>query len=312
MPVLGVDIGGTKIAAGVVSEAAVVLRCGVTPTLAPAGYAASIAQVYRAIETMLAPEVTAIGICAPGPLNPKTGVVINPPNLPGWHDVPLARLVSESFSLPCRVENDANATALAEWKFGAGKGVQNLIFITMGTGIGGGLVINDQLQLGIGGTAGELGHMTIDFNGPRCGCGNYGCVEAYASGPAITAMGLKAVTQGLTTKIADLCENDLNRITPELIARAAQDGDEIAKDIYERAGFYLGIAAANVCVTVGPRRIIIAGGVSQAGGLLLDPIRRTVRERVTVMPVEQVEVLPSQLGNNAGVIGVACWAAKQL
>jgi glucokinase len=124
-------------------------------------------------------------------------------------------------------------------------------------------------------------------------------------------MALKAVTQGLTTTIADLCENDLNRITPELIAHAARDGDEIAKDIYERAGFYVGIAAANISIAVGPRRIIIAGGVSQAGDLLLDSIRRTLRERVTVMPVNQVEVVQSKLGNNAGVIGVACWAAKQ-
>jgi len=180
----------------------------------------------------------------------------------------------------------------------------------IGTGVGGGLVLNGQLHLGIGGTGGELGHTTIDFNGPRCGCGNYGCVEAYASGPAIAAMGLKAVTQGLTTKIADLCENDLNRITPELIAQAAHDGDEIAKDIYERAGFALGVAAANICVAVGPRRIIIAGGVAHAGDLLFDPIRRTLRERVTVMPVDQVEVVQAQLGNNAGVIGVASWAAK--
>jgi glucokinase len=123
-------------------------------------------------------------------------------------------------------------------------------------------------------------------------------------------MGLKAVTQGLTTRIADLCENDLNRITPKLIAQAAHDGDEIAKDIYERAGFYLGIAAANMCVAIGPRRIIIGGGVAQAGDLLLDPIRRTIRERVTVMPVAQVEVVQSRLGNNAGAIGVACWAAS--
>jgi glucokinase len=173
-------------------------------------------------------------------------------------------------------------------------------------------VINGELHLGIGGTAGELGHTTIDFNGPVCGCGNRGCLEAFASGPAIAAMGLKAVTQGLTTRIADLCEHDLNRVTAKLIAQAAQEGDEIAKDIYERAGFYLGIAAANVCVSVGPRRIIIGGGVSRAGDLLLEPIRRTLRERVTVMPVEQVEVVRSELGNNAGVIGVACWAAKEL
>ena len=193
-----------------------------------------------------------------------------------------------------------------------GRGLDTVAVFAIGTGVGGGLVLNGQLHLGIGGTGGELGHLTIDFNGPRCGCGNYGCVETYASGPAIMAMGLKAVTQGLTTKIAELCGNDLNRITPELIARAAHDGDEIAKDIYERAGFALGIAAANVCVAIGPRRIIIAGGVSQAGDLLFDPIRRTLRERVTVMPIEQVDVVASQLGNNAGVIGVAGWAANHV
>jgi glucokinase len=125
-------------------------------------------------------------------------------------------------------------------------------------------------------------------------------------------MGIKAVSQGLTTRIADLCENDLNRITPELIARAATAGDEIAKDIFEKAGFYLGIAAANVCVSIGPRRIVIGGGVAQAGELLLEPIRRCMREHVFVMPVEQVEIVGSKLGNNAGVIGVACWSAKLL
>ena len=190
--------------------------------------------------------------------------------------------------------------------------MDTIAVFAIGTGIGGGLVINNQLHLGIGGTGGELGHTTIDFNGPKCGCGNYGCLEAYASGPAIAAMGMKAVSQGLTTRIGELCEYDLNHITPELIAQAAREGDEIAKDICERAGFYLGITAANICVALGPRRIIIGGGVSHVGDLLLDPIRRTLRERVHVMPVEQVEVVLSQLGNNAGVIGVACWTANNL
>jgi glucokinase len=125
-------------------------------------------------------------------------------------------------------------------------------------------------------------------------------------------MGMKAVTQGLTTRIGELCGYDLNRITPELIANAAQAGDQIALEIYERAGFYLGIAAANICVAIGPRRIIIGGGVAQVGDLLLNPIRRTLREHVTVMPIEQVEVVQSQLGNNAGVIGAACWTADRL
>ena len=144
-----------------------------------------------------------------------------------------------------------------------------------------------------------------------CGCGNYGCLEAYASGPAIAAMGMKAVAQGLTTRIADLCEYDLNRITPELIAQAANAGDAIAAQIYDKAGFYLGIAACNVCVSLGPRRIIITGGVSQAGRLLLDPMERTLRQRVHVMPVDQVQVVQGELGGNAGVIGAAVWAYSQ-
>jgi glucokinase len=255
-------------------------------------------------------EIGGIGIGVPGVLDLEKGEVLFLPNLAGnWPHVPLSATIQNLTGFPTVLLNDVRAITNGEWCYGAGRGLETVAVFAIGTGIGGGLVLNGQLHLGIGGTGGELGHMTIDFNGPRCGCGNYGCVEAYASGPAISAMGLKAVTQGLTTRIADLCENDLNRITPELIARAAKEGDEIAQDIYDRAGFYLGIAAASICVAIGPRRIIVGGGVANAGDLLLDPIRRTLRERVTVMPVEQVEVVQSQLGNNAGVIGVANWAA---
>jgi glucokinase len=186
----------------------------------------------------------------------------------------------------------------------------SIAVFAISTGIGGGMVINGQMHLGIGGTGGELGHTMIGYNGPLYGCGNQGCLEAYASGPASAVTGMKAVAQGLTTRITDLCEHDLNRITPELNARAANAGGAVARDIYERAGYYIGIAAANICAAIGPRRIVIAGGIARAGELLLDPIRRCKKERLFVMPVEQVEVVPSQLGNNAGVTGVACWAAN--
>jgi glucokinase len=255
-------------------------------------------------------EIGGIGIGVPGVLDLEKGETLFLPNLPGtWPNVPLQDTITDLTGLRTALLNDVRAITNGEWRFGAGRGVDTVAVFAIGTGIGGGLVINSQLHLGIGGTGGELGHTMIDFNGPRCGCGNDGCLEAYASGPAIAAMGMKAVSQGRTTAIAELCEYDLNRITPELIAKAAQAGDEIAKDIYEKAGFYIGIAAANVCASVGPRRIIIGGGVAQAGELLLDPIRRTIRERVFVMPVDQVEVVSSRLGDNAGVIGVACWAA---
>ena len=315
---IGCDLGGTNLRAAIVDvETGHVLHQMNISTQARDGHGVVMKRMadlfLRLIQSsgMEKDEIGGIGIGVPGVLDLEKGEVLFLPNLAGnWPHVPLSDTIKKLTGLSTNLLNDVRAITYGEWCFGAGRGVDTVAVFAIGTGVGGGLVLNGQLHLGIGGTGGELGHMTVDFNGPRCGCGNYGCVEAYASGPAIAAMGLKAVTQGLTTRIANLCENDLNRITPALIARAAEEGDEIAKDIYERAGFYLGIAAANICVAIGPRRIILGGGVANAGDLLLEPIRRTLRERVTVMPVDQVEVVQSKLGDNAGVIGVARWAAE--
>ncbi len=314
---IGCDLGGTNLRAAIVDvETGAVLHQMSVPTLAREGHDAVMKRMadlfLQLIQStgMTKEDIGGIGIGAPGVLDLEKGETLFLPNLPGtWYRVPLQATIEKLTDLPTRILNDVRSITNGEWRFGAGYGVDTVAVFAIGTGVGGGLVINGQLHLGIGGTGGELGHTTIDFNGPRCSCGNYGCLEAFASGPTIASMGMKAVAQGMTTSLADLCEYDLNRITPELIANAARSGDAIAKDIYEKAGYYIGIAAANVCVAVGPRRIIIAGGVSQAGELLLDPIRRTLRERVTVVPLEQVEVVRSQLGNNAGVIGAACWGA---
>ena len=317
---IGCDLGGTNMRAAIVDvENGSMLYQMSIPTQARDGHDAVMRRMaglfLQMIEwaEMKKEDIGGIGIGVPGVLDLEKGETLFLPNLPStWPHIPLRDTIAKLTGLPVALLNDVRSITNGEWRFGAGRGVDTVAVFAIGTGVGGGLVINGQLHLGIGGTAGELGHMTIDFTGPRCGCGNYGCLETYSSGPAIAAMGMKAVSQGLTTQISELCSYDLNRITPELIEKAARAGDETAMDIYERAGFALGIAAANVCVSIGPRRIILAGGVSQAGDLLLIPIRRTLRERVTVMPVEQVEVVQSQLGNNAGVIGAACWAAKGL
>jgi len=315
---IGCDLGGTNMRAAIVDveNGSIIYQMSI-PTLARDGHEAVMNRMAGLFLQMIEwagmkkEDIGGIGIGVPGVLDLEKGETLFLPNLPGtWPHVPLRARIAELTGLPVALLNDVRCITNGEWRFGAGRGVDTLVVFAIGTGIGGGLVINGQLHLGIGGTGGEVGHMTIDYNGPTCGCSNKGCLEAYASGPAIAAMGMKAVAQGLTTRIGEICEYDLNRITPELIARAAETGDEIAVDIYERVGFYLGIAAANVCVAVGPRRIIIGGGVAQVGDLLLNPIRRALRERVTVMPVEQVEVVQSQLGNNAGVIGAACWVAK--
>ena len=317
---IGCDLGGTNLRAAIVDvNNSAVLHQMKIPTLAREGHDAVMQRMADLIvETIRSAnlkkeDIGGVGIGVPGVLDLEKGETLFLPNLPGtWPHVPLQATMSRLTGLQTVLLNDVRSITHGEWRFGAGRGVDTLAVFAIGTGIGGGLVVNGQLHLGIGGTGGELGHTVIDFNGPRCGCGNYGCLEAYASGPAIAAVGMKAVAQGLTTRLGEMCQYDLNRITPELIAQAAREGDEIAKDIFERAGFYLGIAAGNICSAIGPRRIIITGGVSQAGELLLGPMRRTLRERVTVMPIDQVEIVRSQLGNNAGVIGVACWAADRL
>jgi len=314
---IGCDLGGTNLRAAIVDvETGAVLHQMSIPTLAREGHDAVMGRMadlfLQVIQFagMNKDEIGGVGIGVPGVLDLEKGETLFLPNLPGtWPHIPLQATIEKLTALPTRLLNDVRSITNGEWRFGAGRGVDTVAVFAIGTGVGGGLIVNGKLHLGIGGTGGELGHTTIDFNGPRCGCGNYGCLEAYASGPAIAATGMKAVAQGLTTRLGDLCEYDLNRITPKLIADAALDGDKVAKDIYEQAGFALGIAATNICVALGPRRIVIAGGVSQAGDLLLEPIRRTLRERVHVMPVEQVEVVRSQLGDHAGMIGVACWVA---
>lgn len=317
---IGCDLGGTNLRAAVVDvERGIVLAQQSVPTLAREGHDAVMHRMAELISNTITTagftsrEISGVGIGVPGVLDMEKGETLFLPNLHGtWPHVPLRDVIYKLTGLPTALLNDARSITYGEWKFGAGQGVDTVALLAIGTGVGGGLIINGKLHLGIGGTAGELGHMTIDFNGPRCGCGNYGCLEAFASGPAIAAMGMKAVAQGLTTRIGEMCQYDLNRITPALITQAAQEGDPIAIDIYRQAGYYFGVAASILCASIGPRRIIVTGGVANAGKLLLEPMDKTMRERVFIMPAEQVEIVPGKLGDNAGVMGAACWAADQL
>lgn len=317
---IGCDLGGTNLRAAVVDiQKGSVLTQKSVPTLAREGHASVMKRMAELIthtveSAALSPkDIAGVGIGVPGVLDMEKGETLFLPNLHGtWPHVPLRDTIHNLTGYPTALLNDARSITYGEWKFGAGKGVDTVALLAIGTGVGGGLVINGRLHLGIGGTAGELGHMTIDYNGPRCGCGNYGCLEAFASGPAIAAMGMKAVVQGLTTRIGEMCQYDLNRITPALITQAAEEGDAIAIDIYRQAGYYFGVAASILCASISPRRIIVTGGVAKAGKLLLEPMDKTMRERVFIMPVDQVQIVPGELGDNAGVMGAACWAADQL
>jgi glucokinase len=317
---IGVDLGGTNLRAGVVDlDSGTVLAMNTVPTQAREGPEPVMWRMAELIQSVIASSglgfqaVGGVGIGAPGVLDLEKGLTLFLPNLPGtWPNVPLSATISEKTKLPVFLLNDARSITYGEWMFGAGRGVDTMACFTIGTGIGGGLVIDGKLYLGIGGTGGELGHQTIDFNGPVCGCGNRGCLEAFASGPAIAAMGIKALIQGQTTSIGKLVDYDLNQITPEVICEAARQGDSIARDIYEQAGAYIGIAVGNVMVSIGPRKVVIGGGVAAAGDLLLEPVRRTARERVHIMPADQIVVVQAGLGLNAGILGSALWAAYNL
>jgi len=320
MLTVGVDLGGTNLRAAVVDPVSGQVRAEVrTPTRAEEGPPAVIARMADLIARAIAragatPEmVAAIGIGVPGVYDPASGVVRFLPNLPTtWPDVPLGAEIVRRLGRPTVLINDARAFCLAEATFGAGRGARTVVGLTLGTGIGGGVVIEGRLHLGIDHTAGEVGHQIIDFNGQVCGCGSRGCLEAHASGPALAALGMKAVRQGRTTRLRDLVAGDLNRLTPEVIVQAAEEGDAVAREILEEVGFYLGIGVANLITLFSPEVVVLGGGMAGAGEWLFRPLRTTVQQRVRVTPLARVRIVTAALGDRAGVVGAARWAWQQI
>jgi glucokinase len=316
---IGVDLGGTNLRAAIVdTDTGQIYFQRKCPTLASEGQAAVIQRIVELIRELTqaggipACDIRGVGIGVPGTPDIDTGIIQFLPNLPGkWLNVPLRAIIQEQVGLPVALINDVRALTLGEWTFGAGRGVETLVCLAIGTGIGGGVVVNGQFHLGIGGTAGEFGHQVVEINGLPCGCGSRGCLELYASGPAMAAMGVKEVMHGHTTRIGELVDHDLNRIDAEVIVQAAKEGDQIAQGILQRAGMYLGIAVGNILGVISPKRVIFGGGVSRAGDLLLTPIVQTIIERVHVIPVDQVEFLLAELGINGGLVGAALWARQR-
>lgn len=314
---VGCDLGGTNIKAGLVNiEDGHVLISGSIPTLARQGPEAVLERMAEHITDLIRQSgmekemVGGVGISAPGVIDLETNTTEFLPNLyTEWRGIPVGGRMQSYLDLEISMLNDVRAITYGEWAFGAGRGVDSMACFAIGTGVGGGLVVNNQLVLGFGGTAGELGHQTVDPNGPVCGCGNRGCIEVFASGPAIAAEAGRGVRQGWNTIIADLIDHDLNQLTPEIVARAAEMGDEFAIEVWNRAGSYLGIGVANILTSVGVKRVVIGGGVAKAGDFLLEPIRREVKKRVFLMPVEKVDIVPAKLGTNAGIVGMAVWSA---
>ena len=311
----GIDLGGTKIAVGIWdADARRLIAHDVTPTHAHEGPDAVVprmAALVRQVVERSGVTLSGAGLGVPGVIDVETGCTLLVPNLPGWYGRPVVAEMQSTLGLRVALINDARAFTLAEAVEGAGRDGNVVACFTVGTGIGGGLAINGRLHLGLRNAAGEFGHQTLEPEGPLCGCGNHGCLEALASGYAITASGVQAAREQPDGVIATLAANDLDRITPELIKQAAQAGDGAACGILNRAGTYLGIGIANVLVILSADTVVIGGGVSQLGDWLLDPVRAAVYERCHTVALDQVRIVRAALGQNAGVIGAAIWAAQQ-
>ena len=316
---VGCDLGGTNIKAGLVNvEDGHILIDDQVPTLARQGPDSVLERMATLITELIdksdvtKDQIGGVGISAPGVIDLETNTTEFLPNLYSeWRGVPVGEKMESYLDLKIAMLNDVRAITYGEWAFGAGKGANSMACFAIGTGVGGGLVVNNELVLGFDGTAGELGHQTVDLNGPKCGCGNYGCIEVFSSGPAIAAEAARGIRQGWSSKIVDLIDHDLNQLTAEVVGKAAEMGDEWALEVWNRAGKYLGIGVANVLTCVGVERVVIGGGVAKAGDLLLDPIRREVRERVFLMPAEKVEIVTAKLGVYSGIVGMAAWSAKK-
>lgn len=315
---IGIDVGGTNVKIALVDENGKIIYSNSVPTYAKMGYEYTVNNIKQAIkdlmkETETQPkDIQGIGFDFPGQVDYKTGVVKLAPNIPGWVNVPIAQMIEEEFHIPTKIDNDVRCAALGEMLFGAGRGCENFVCITVGTGIGSGLVVNGQIVRGASNAAGELGHIKLQMkDGPICGCGDTGCLEAFASGPSIVAMAQDYIKGGKSTKFREMAAAEGGEITPYMVAKAAEAGDPVAKRIFEIVGEYIGIGLTSVINLLNPEKVIIGGGVAEAGDLLFNPIRKTIKERAMVVAGEAVEIVPAQLGNSAGVIGASMLVEKK-
>src|SRR5271165_1328056 len=269
--VIGVDIGGTKVAAGLVDPRGEILCHNRNPMVCHDGAASGLASVIKAIETASAQAINAagahnlirgVGICSPGPLDPKTGVVVNPPNLPCWRNFPLAAEIAQIYRVRVKVDNDANAAGLAETLWGSGCGYRNVFYVTIGTGIGTAILIDGRIYHGRTGAAAEGGHMSIDYNGPRCGCGKPGCIEVLAAGPAIARRARSKLESGRPSSLLDLAGGNLDHLTSQMVGQAAAAGDPAASEVLQETIELLSFWFGNIIDLLEPDVMIVGGGVA--------------------------------------------------
>ncbi|HEX5181504.1 MAG TPA: ROK family protein [Gemmatimonadaceae bacterium] len=319
--VLGVDLGGTNIVVGAMPEdGSRELAIRSEPTHAERGSEAVVDRIVSMIAQVISDVIAShdaqphdflgVGIGAPGPLDRERGVVVVAPNL-GWRDFPLRDAISDRIRLPATLDNDANCATLGEWWRGAAQGGRNVVGITIGTGIGGGIVIDGKLYHGSSDVAGEIGHTTIDSTGRYCRCGNYGCLEAYASGPAIALRAREALERDEVSALHKMVKGDLDLLTAATVYEAAHRGDALALEVVRDTARFLGTGIANLLNTVNPDVVVITGGVTRAGDRLFEPLRAEVKRRAFRPAVAACRIVPGALEGTAGVVGAVATFKQQ-
>ncbi len=310
---IGVDLGGTNIKFGVIDEAGKIVASRTIPTEGHEGHDHVLDRMIRGVTELRASlptdaTVESVGVGVPGMVDMPSGTVLDLPNLAGkWTNVRCGEIMNAALNLPISLINDVKAFSLAELQFGSARNASTAICYAIGTGIGGGIVFDGRVHFGVGGAAGEFGHIIINPGGILCSCGNRGCVEALASGPAIIGEANRRVVQGFTSRLTELIDDDLNRMTPAIVEQAAAEGDPIATEILERAGYYLGLSMAGIIAAVAPDTVVVGGGVVKPHGVYWKSFEATARQNNTVTDMTRVTFVPAALGYEAGVIGAALW-----
>jgi glucokinase len=311
----GVDFGGTKIAVAVADDQGNIAAEAVIPTLAQDGPAQAVDRTCRLLDDLCREhslEILAVGVGLPGLVDREAGVIVFLPNLPvEWRGFPIAAAFRAHSERPVSLSNDARMAALGEYAFGNRSTSRDMLFVTVGTGIGGGLVLDGKLRLGAFGAAGEVGHHTILPHGAPCSCGSRGCLETLVSGPALAAAGRALMQEGRAPKLEELVAGDPAKVTATQMAIAAANGDAAVAEAIRQAAEYLGVGVANAVTISAVRNVVIGGGLSVLGDLLLEPVRREVRERVRMFPSDVVEVHCSVLGEKAGALGGVALAIEE-
>lgn len=309
--VIGIDLGGTKIKGALADLEGNILSSYTIPTDAFEGEEAVLGRINGVIGKVLEEsgksinEIKAIGIGSPGPLDSEKGIIINSANLP-FKNFNIVSEVKKVYNLPVYLENDANVAAIAEYMFGAGKGTRNMVYVTVSTGVGGGAVLNGKLYKGSTSNALEIGHTTVLPEGPKCNCGNYGCVEVLTSGTAIARQAREALEAGLNTSLSQY-----DKLTSYEVYVEAQKGDKVSEDILEKSFTYLGIGIANTIVSFDPEMIVIGGGVSKMGSIMFDKVNEVVKERALKAMAENCKIVPAGLGEDTGVMGAVALAITE-